>query len=241
MTNREVSIDLKARDGMSQVLDHVASRFGIVAREGAAMGVAFAGVNLAVGAMQQAMQGAIQYVQDGISANRQMELSYARLAASAQGFNMSQDAIKQNLQSFSVMFVQDMNTSIQGFQRFIQEGYNAKEAMKLLYESGRLGVDRNTDLATSEEAVNTALQVFSLNASQSGHVAEKLNQILGTSLDMTMQDLVTIMGAQLRRHAPPDSRSTISATSSTRSVSMETRHGRSSANSRPFSTSIPTA
>ena len=190
----EVNIDLKAKDQMSSVLDHVASRFGIATKAGLGMGLAFAGVNIAVGALQQAIGGMIDYVKDGVEANRAFELSMARLSNSANYFDVNMVALQDTFRNFSVMFATDLNTLIDGFRDFIREGFTASESLKLLFDAERLAVVTGDDLTTVQHGLITAMEVFGLKAGSSSDIMNDYNKIVGTT-GLTIGDIDKVLGS----------------------------------------------
>lgn len=189
----EVSIDLKAKDQMSGVLDHVTQRLGIFSKAGIGMGIAFAGINIAVGALQQAFSAVVQYIQDGVEANRRFEMSLARLSVSTTDFDVSMGSLKGTLKNFSVMFAEDLNTLADGLRTFIEEGFTASESVNLLWHAERLAIASGNDLASTQEVLHRAFKMFNLGASDAYDVTKKLNGIMSIT-GMTLGEIDIVLG-----------------------------------------------
>jgi len=189
----EVSIDLKARDQMSSVLDHVTQRLGIFSKEGLAMGVAFAGVNLAIQALQQAFGAVVQFIQDGIEKSREFELSIARLSVSMNNFDISVTALKTDLVDLAEKTGADVITLAEGFRTFAREGYSASDSLKLLTDAEKLATITGEDLGTIEDLMARTMNAFNLGAGDSGHILEELNKITNTT-SMSLGDVNTVLG-----------------------------------------------
>jgi hypothetical protein len=177
---------------MSSVLDHVASRFGIATKAGIGMGIAFSGINIAVGALQQAIGGMIDYVKDGVEANRAFELSMARLSVSTNTFSVTMGSLKDTLKNFSVMFATDLNALSDGLRGFIREGYSSADSLKLLFESERLAVVSGEDLASVQNSLVTAMEVFNLSAGDASNIIKQFNDITSTT-GLTVSDIDNVL------------------------------------------------
>jgi len=189
----EVSVDLKAKDQMSSVLEHVTQRLGIFNKQGLAMGIAFAGVNIAVQGLQQAIQGMIDYIQRGVEANREFQLSMARLSVAVNDFgNITLGDLQSSLKNFSVMFATDLNTLTDGLRNFIREGYSAAESTRLLFEAERLATVTGDDLATVQHGLITAMEVFNLSTSDASDIIKKFNDITSTT-GLSISDIDNVL------------------------------------------------
>lgn len=189
----EVNIDLKAKDQMSSVLDHVTQRLGIFNKQGLAMGISFAGINIGMQLAQQAIQGLTQYIQDGVEANRNFEASLARLTTSSNEFASSISNVKENLINFSYVFATDVNTLSGGLREFIRDGYNATDATTMLWKAERFAIASGNDLATTQDVLVRALHAFNLDASDLTGVINELNGITSIT-GMTLGDIDQILG-----------------------------------------------
>ena len=189
----EVNIDLKAKDQMSSVLDHVTQRLGIFSKAGIGMGIAFAGVNIAVGILQKAFSDVIQFVQEGVEANRKFEMSMARLSVSSTEFDVSMGSLKDTLKNFSVMFATDLSTLSDGLRSFMQQGYTASQSVTLLWHAERLAIASGNDLSTTIDVIDRAFNSFNLNASDASDVTKELNGIMSIT-GMTLEDIDIILG-----------------------------------------------
>ena len=76
----EVALTIKAYDKASMVLGQVGGKLGIMNKQGLAMGVAFAGINMAVGAAMNALQGIQKWIGESIRAFRDFEMSIAEVS-----------------------------------------------------------------------------------------------------------------------------------------------------------------
>ena len=189
----EIAVDLKAKDQMSQVLDHVAQRFGVLNKAGLSMGIAFSGINFAIAGLQQAIGAVIQYVKDGIEANRQFEMSMARLSMSSSNLDVSMSSLKDTLVNYSVIFATNLNTLTQGLQTFIRTGYNASDSTKLLFHAEMLAVTSGNDLATTQDTLIRTMQEFNLGVGDVNDVVNKLNEISSVT-KMPLSEIDTILG-----------------------------------------------
>jgi len=188
----KATIQLNCEDNASRVIDQVASRLGIFSKQGIAMGISFAAVNKVMDLTGQAINGLIDYIQKGIEMNRQFDLSITRLALSAKDLDIPIATLKTTLLSFSALFAEDIGNVTKGLQDYIRNGFSASDATRLLYTSEQLAVTSNNDLETTIGAVNTALEVFNLDADSAGYITKKFNEIVSLT-DLSLGDIDRIL------------------------------------------------
>jgi hypothetical protein len=192
MPYSEIAMDLRAKDNMSAVLDHITQRFGIFSKSGIAMGIAFAGINKGIDLLTQTISGMINYIQQGTEMNRAFDLSLAHLSVSMNDFDMNLVSVRSELLNFSALFATDVNDMTNGLKQFIREGNNMADSMRLLYEAGRLQVTTGEDLITVQEAMSTTMQVFGYEANAAGYITSKLND-LTSATTITLTDINTVL------------------------------------------------
>lgn len=190
----EVSMDIKANDRASSVLNHITKQLGLFNKQGLAMGIGFSLITKGIDVATQAIGQIIDYIQEGVRMNREFEMSMVRLGNSMREFDKtSLSSLKASLLNFSIVFAEDINILTSGMRDFIREGYNAAEALKMLYQSERLAIVAGDELATANQAVITSLEVFDLEVESVSYVAEQLNAIFSTT-GLSLGELNNILG-----------------------------------------------
>jgi hypothetical protein len=188
--NQDIEVRLKG----DQILDQVTKKLGIFNKEGLAMGVAFAGVNIAIGLAQSAITGFMDYIQKGVEMNREFEMSLARVANTMDSFSQtSMPAVREELLTMSVAFAENVNTLASGLQRFIREGASTTEGLHELAAAEKLNIITNEGLESSSDALVTSMEVFNLTSGHAGYIAENLNKIWSKT-GLSMNDIANIMG-----------------------------------------------
>jgi len=195
MPETSVDVDVKSKGDM--VIDHLTSKLGIFNKEGLAMGVAFAGVNIAVGLVQQGISGLIGYIEDGVEKNREFQLSLADVSNSMREWDTTSLAsIRNDLIDLSIVFGRDVNTLTEGLRDFLKAGYDASDSLQMLYQTEKFAMVSGDDLQTTNEAVIQSLDVFGLSSLNAGYSVDELNRMLSTTR-LTVSDYSNLLGMNI--------------------------------------------
>lgn len=193
MPETSVDVDVKSKGDM--VIDQLTRKLGIFNKAGIGMGVAFAGVNIAVGLVQQGISGLINYITEGVEKNRQFELSLTRIGLEAGDTSAVGLAnLRSEVGALSIAFATSTSEIAAGMQSFIREGANASQAINQMVVAERLAVVTGDDFTATQQAITTSLEVFDLDVEQTNNVAEDLNRIWHTT-GLTMGDVARVFGS----------------------------------------------
>jgi hypothetical protein len=187
-----IDVVVKATDHASNVLDRLVSKFGITTSQGLAMGATFAVVTKSMDYLMQGFQKAVDYIKEGIEANRQYELSLTKLQMSLVDFDTPIKQVEQLLRGFSIYFATDLGIITEGLRTFIREGYNVSDSLQFLNRTLMLYNTTNDNFEDVQRAVISTMEVFDYDASNMGYVIQKINEVIGTT-GMSISDFDRIL------------------------------------------------
>jgi hypothetical protein len=190
----EAKVIISAEDRASSIIDHVSQKLGVFSKQGLAMGIGFALINKGIDFAMQGFQKLVDYINEGIEMNRQYEYSMVQLSNSIN--NMGSESfisLTDKVQSFSAIFATNMNDVANSLRVFTREGYNATESLNMLFNAEQLAISMGEDLASTQNAIITTLEIFDYEASTTGYITEKLNQITSTT-GMSFTQINNILG-----------------------------------------------
>ena len=189
----EAKVILTAEDKASTIIDGVTRHLGMFSKEGLGLGITLALVNKAIDMAMQALGDLNKYVSEGVELNRQNDLQMTRLITTVKDLGMAYSQVEDNLRGFSVAFGVSLQDVTSGFQSLVREGYNAVDAMTLLFQTLRMSTVTGDDLTSTEDALISVLHSFNLTAADSGYAMGLLNTISSTT-GLSMSELSRILG-----------------------------------------------
>jgi len=108
--------------------------------------------------------------------------------------DVSIDTLRNDLILMSNEYGIGVNTLAEEMRMFTREGYNVIESMKLLGEATRFSIANNEDFGSVVNAVNTIMEVFDMDASDSVYIFNELNDIIDET-NFTAQNIADIFGS----------------------------------------------
>ena len=189
----EVNVDLKAKDQMSSVLDHVTQRLGVFSKAGLGMGIAFAGINIAVQGVQQAVGSVIQFIGDGINQFRAFEVEMQKVQNALKGLDKTMGGdIKKTIENFAVSFGLSVHDLAAGETTILKKGFDAADSLKILQSASVLAVATFSDLSETVDAVASSLEAFNMRGKDSAYVAAILADI-SQRTSIGMEEISNVM------------------------------------------------
>ena len=190
----EAKVRITAEDNASGVIDHIQKKLGVFNKEGLATGVAFALATKAIQYAEQGMQYLIQSIQNGIQNAIEFEYNLVSLTNTIDDMDVSIDTLRNDLILMSNEYGIGVNTLAEEMRMFTREGYNVIESMKLLGEATRFSIANNEDFGSVVNAVNTIMEVFDMDASDSVYIFNELNDIIDET-NLTAQNIADVFGS----------------------------------------------
>ena len=190
----EAKVRITAEDNASGIIDHIQKKLGVFNKEGLATGVAFALATKAIQYAEQGMQYLIQSIQNGIQNAIEFEYNLVSLTNTIDDMDVSIDTLRNDLILMSNEYGIGVNTLAEEMRMFTREGYNVTESMKLLGEATRFSIANNEDFGSVVNAVNTIMEVFDMDTSDSVYIFNELNDIIDET-NLTAQNIADVFGS----------------------------------------------
>ena len=189
----DVKIRLSAEDHASKTIQHVQKQLGIFNKEGLAMGISFAVVNKAIDLAQRGFQLLSNEIMSGIQRSVEFQLNIVRIINTVKEMDVSVKELRADLKEMSMGYGVDVNVLATELKNFTREGYSASESLRLVSEAEAFAKANGIDLHSTIGAMNTAMEVFNLDADDSGYILKKLNDIYN-STGMSIEDIDNALG-----------------------------------------------
>ncbi len=177
----EAKITLTAQDNASAVIDRVSQKLGIFNKQGLAMGVSFALVNIAIQKMQEAFQRLSQEFMKGVERAKDFELNLVYVMNTMKDMNMTAGGLSDSLHEMSRTFGVDVNMLAIALKKITREGNSSSESIRILGQAQLFNTATGEDLNSILDALDTTMGVFDLDTTKSSYILEKLNVIVNTT------------------------------------------------------------
>ena len=189
----EARVVLTAEDNASRVIDHVTKRLGIFNKEGIAMGVSFALVNKAIQLAEQGFRMLTDAIMDGIHSSMDLEYNLVQLSNTTKNFDVSIKTLKDDLSKLSSTYGVDINVLASNMRMFTREGYSVSASVRMVGEAEKYAKANGEDLTSVIDAMNSAMEVFDMDADDSAYILKEFNAIT-TKTNMSIQQISDIFG-----------------------------------------------
>lgn len=188
-----VDIDLKAKDQMSSVLDHVMQKLGIFNKQGLAMGLAFAGINIMMQGLQQGIGMATQAVDDSIASYRRYETEIAQINTLLSTTDKEiLPSLTASLEGMSLSLGRSMNELTSGFVYITKKGFDASDSLTILRESSNLARVTFSSLSDAVQATSDVLSSYNLTANDSVYVSALLAD-MSAKMNVSLTEVSSII------------------------------------------------
>ena len=173
----ELGVEIKAYDKASGVLNHVGQRMGILNKQGLAMGVAFAGVNMAMQAVMQAFQAMIQQITQGVQKYRDFEDAIAEVNTMLiEETEHYLPEMKGAVEELSVTWGKSAIDLAQGMYQVLSASVEASKAVRFLGVSTKAAVAGLTSVETAVDGLTTVINAYGLQAEDATRISDIMFQ-----------------------------------------------------------------
>lgn len=155
------------------------------------MGVSFALINKAIQLVDQQFQMLIKGIEDGIHSSRDLQLNIVYLTNTIDDMDISVNELKDDLNKLSTTYGVDVNTIATEMRMFTRQGYSASESIRLVGEAQKFSKATGEDFTSTVDAMNTVMEVFNMNGSDSAYILKKFNDLTDET-GLSVQDISNI-------------------------------------------------
>jgi len=168
---KRTDVIIQAHDKASSILNHIGKRLGILSKEGLAMGVAFAGVNLAIGAVSQGFAKLQEWIDGGIRKFREFDKTMSEVATMlSQMDERYLPGMRKSIEEMSIVFGKSAVDLGRAMYQILSAGVEASGAVDVLRASAKLATATLTDVETAVDAVTTVLNAYGMSAQQVDYI-----------------------------------------------------------------------
>ncbi|MHA1971378.1 MAG: phage tail tape measure protein, partial [Candidatus Hodarchaeales archaeon] len=170
-----MDIQIRAHDQATRVLDRIAGKFGVTTRHGLAMGAAFAGINLAVQALQRTVGSFIDYINESSEAYRDFSDAMAEVNTmlSEETERLLPDMSKAIL-DMSVRWGKSAVDLAHGMYQILSASVDATKGIRFLEVASKAATAGLTSVETAVDALTTVINAYGLQAED----AERISDIM---------------------------------------------------------------
>ena len=189
-----MDVQIKAHDHASMILGKIAGKFGTTTKAGLAMGVAMAGVTLAMQAAMQAVQALQQWIGESIKKFREFEKAMAEVGTMLRGLDQELlPSLTTSIEALSLATGKSVTDLARGLYQVLSAGVEASKAIKVLEVATKLAVGTLTDAETAVDALTTVLNAYGLSAEQAAHIADVMDMTIKEG-KLRMEELANALG-----------------------------------------------
>ena len=185
---------VQAHDQASAVLDRVGGKFGILRKEGLAVGAGFAAVTMGLSVLQRTFTGLQQWLGDSITKFREFERSMSEVATMLNEMDERLlPEMTRAIEGMSMAFGKSAVDLSRGMYQILSAGIDASGSIDVLRESSKLATATLTDVETAVDAVTTVLNAYSMDASQAGRITDIMAKTIQLG-KLRMDELANSLG-----------------------------------------------
>jgi TP901 family phage tail tape measure protein len=167
---------------------------GILSKQGISLGIAFAGINMAVNAAMGAFNSLQSYIGESIQSFREFERGISNIGTLLDNEERPiLHKLREDITTLSIQYAQSIEDMTGATYQLISAGVDSSKAMLVLENSARLAT---IGLSTTEEAVNTTtgiLNAYNMSVYESEAVTDKLMKTVELG-KTTMSELSNALG-----------------------------------------------
>ncbi len=195
MAGNEVSIDIRAYDHASGVINQIEQRLGVFSKQGLAVGAGFAVVNQAMNLAMQGIGKLEQFIVGSIDAYKNWEVSIVQVSnALSQQDQALLPSIIANVNEMSLAYGESATKLMESYDVIVKSGANAAAGLAVLTSAERLAKAQNIDLANSTGLLTDTMKTWNYSSRDSESIANKLAKTMDTTT-LSADDLDNMIGS----------------------------------------------
>lgn len=163
-----------AEDRASAVIGHVQGRMGLLNKQGLAMGVAFAGITMAIQAVSKAFQALNQWISESIQKHREFEKSMAEVNTMLDGLTTNIDEMTRGVEYLSTSFGKSAVDLSRGLYQVLSASVDAADAMNFLNIATKASIAGLTSVETAVDTLTTVMNAYGYTTEQMVYTSDIL-------------------------------------------------------------------